>query len=204
MVGKRLLEFGKLTGAIGPDWLLDHVMKKLLDERFVRLIGVGQELCEFAGTLIRPDLAGWWFVGAADVDRLSLFFGSEPTDGVEIFETEAERVDHPVAGDASLRAGLKRHALASGQTRVKIGGERRNRLGRWSKRPAEHTPGDEDASVYRRAGRGVREVCQEVRMRQDAGSLVGIEPNFPERGVGRQVDPIKRREPAVDVDLIGQ
>src|SRR5260221_11520781 len=115
MIGEKAPELGQPGGPKGPDWLLDHVVEQLLDEGVVGLFAVGEEGCELPGTNVLGDLAAGRLVEPVGVDRLASLIGAEAADGVEVFEAEAEGVDHPVAGDAGRWAGVKRPPFPSGQ-----------------------------------------------------------------------------------------
>ena len=64
----------------------------------------------------------------------------EATDGVEVLESEAERIDDGVAALAGRGARLEGDALAGGETGMEVGGERGHCLGRGLENIAEDPP----------------------------------------------------------------
>ena len=152
-----------------------------------------------AGELHR--LARARLVAARRVDRLALLLVAEAADGVEVLQREAERVDHPVAGLARLRAASAASTRSRVvRSRVQVRRQRRDGFGRRPQRPAQHAAGQEHAAMDRRAGRRVGERRHQVRMRQHARpARPDFERHLLERRVGRQVDAVELRQPAVQI-----
>ena len=96
-------------GAEGADRLLDHVMEELLDEGGVRLLARRRGSAASSPGSRR---SGWARRTGAHTSRWRRLASPSLRTGTgrsasKSFQAEAEGVDHPVAGDARLGAGLQ-------------------------------------------------------------------------------------------------
>ena len=98
----------------------------------------------------------------------------------------------------------KLDALAGGQVGVEVGGQRGDGLRRRPQRPAEDAPRQEHPAVDRRAGRRVGEAAIRYGCVRMPDRSPGVQLDLPERRVGRQVHAVERRQPAVEVEVLGQ
>src|SRR5213080_1089964 len=66
---KRALQLGQRLWPEGPDRLLDHIVKQLLDESRVRFLAVGQEVRQVANATEFDHVAGSRAIAAGRIDR---------------------------------------------------------------------------------------------------------------------------------------
>ncbi len=135
IVHEKLSQLRRRPRAEGADRLLDQTMKQALDKSILGVLAAGQKGCELsdAGKLYLFSGAG--FEGASGINGPALLLIALTADGVKVFQCEAQRVNHFVAGLAVLWPGLQSNPLASGQLRVKLRRQGSESLGR---RPQRH------------------------------------------------------------------
>src|SRR5436190_5710485 len=101
-------------GAVGEDGLFYELMEELLDEGVLGVIALGGEVGDVAGASEMDDLAVIGEVISDCVNGFSFFFGAPAAYGIEMFEREAEGIDHGMAALAGFRFGQFGDFLAHG------------------------------------------------------------------------------------------
>src|SRR5579883_708886 len=202
VVGKRFPQFFGLCKPVGTHRLLHEVMERLLGESVVRLGTRGDELREFPRTGELRGGTGPGVVTTGGIHELVIVLLAVPTDRVEVFQREPQRVQNAVAPRAGHRLGLQPDALARGQTWVQVGRDRRERLHRWPDADAEQPSTDEHPAVDRRGFRRVGQRRQNVWVSQRAGAFVGFEFDFLEPGTGWKIRTVELRQFAVEVYFV--
>ena len=180
------------------------MVEQLFDERVLGFFAGGEELGQVFFAFEFFDFAGLGQVAAGGVDRFVLVGFAIAADGVEVFHREAERVNHSMAALARFRLRLQGNAFAVAQIGVNIGRQRGDGLRGRSQHAAQHVARKENAAVDRRARVRVGKAGQQVRMGEDAGAMVGIEIDFLERGVLRELCAVQFCQAAVEVHVVGQ
>ena len=185
-------------------------MEEVLHERLLGIAAGGHVVAKLPRPLKRGCRALPWLVGTRGIDRLlprdgfgrALLYGAIPTDRVELFEREAQRIDHRMAGLAGDAARLDGDAFAGREIGMLVWRQRGDCLLGRLENVAHHAAGEEHAAVDRRRCCGVGEHARHVGVRQHARTAAAIEPHAAKRRVCRQIDAVERSEPPVHVDLV--
>lgn len=104
-VGEGLVKVVDLIESIRVERLLDEVMEEVLDEGAVGVWGFDGKFREVAWAGEADRFFFFVKVVADGVDFLLVFVGAESSDGIVVFETEADGIDDDVAVHAALVFG---------------------------------------------------------------------------------------------------
>ena len=181
-------------------------MEEALHEGLLGIAAGGDGGGQFAGPAKRRLRTFPGQVGARCVDRL-LHVAADlgrpvASDGIEFLQREAERIDHRVAGLTGNRTRLQRHPFPCAQIWMEVGRQRGDCLLRRLEDVAHHAAGQEHAAVDRRRGGCIGEHAGHVGMRQHARTAAVVEADATKRSIGAELRPVKRTEPAVEIDLV--
>src|SRR3954469_11655045 len=113
----------------------------------MHLVTIREELRHFLRPGELHGAPGASLVAAADVEGLAVLLVAEAAHRVEVFKREAEWVHDGVATRTRRRLGLERHAVAGGEVRVLLGGNRRERFLRRLDGDAQQSATDEPPAV---------------------------------------------------------
>ena len=183
---------------------MHQVVEQLLGEGGVYVQAVLQVRVQFAGIGKGVFLAVAGQELANRVHRLVVVLLAERPDGIERLQSEAEIVDHRVAGLAVRPLGLQLDSFAGIQHRVGIGTERAERFVRWLQAGTQHTLGEEHTAVDGRTLVRIGVRRQQVRVGKQPLASAVVELRLGHRGLGRQVRLVVGRELAVQVELVGR
>src|SRR5262245_20563232 len=115
----------------------------------MHLLAVGEELGEVARAREFQLPAVARHVAPRGINGLAVLPAAQASDRVELFHRESERIDHAVAAGAGNRLRLQRYSLTGRYSRVEVGGERRESLGRGQEGPPKNVTSKQYAAMDR-------------------------------------------------------
>ena len=202
VLGEVLVEavHGGEAEAVGG--LLDEVVEEVFDEGAVGAGAFDGDLGEVGGAVDANRFVVRGGVVAGRVDGLLLFVGAEASDGVVVFQAEANRVDDRVAGHAAAVLGDFGDFLPHGEIGLEIGVFELDGIRRRLEEAAEDVAAQINAAMDGRGLFVVGERGEHVRMRKKSGTML----------VGRDIGeaplgcffPVKLSEAFVDGELAGE